>query len=566
MERNYNVRVWEKEYMKSRIDKYISVLFFILSGSLFYLLNSNVSLRNDDFMYSFVFLKEAIADSPAPVDINAPIKGLGDVVISQFNHYFSMNGRLPIQFIIQVFCGLLGKRIFDVCTSFVYIALIFGLTKLLVPKARASRHYVWVTCMLWFVFPVGGFFSSGISFSVNYLWSLMACVYFLLLYKKVWDGSRMSGIRYFIALMFSFFAGWSHESYAIGISGALCLYCLLYYKDVKGQKLGLALAFCLGTAMIVFSPGTLGRFHETGGIFHLSDFVLSRIGVLFMMKRLALLVLCFLLFAGCKLIDIKTFCKENLFLLFVLGMEVLFILFVGFVNERSLYGIDIFSLLLFMRMVGQSHIGGWRYWRYAVIPLFGIFLYVTVNVIGALNVVDKEFRTIMENYLENEDGIAYQEALKFASYYNRYVDRLSPGSWEIQAISYYYGKEMHLFPSAYREYITNLDTYFRPEYEVEQDTGLYKIPGTGIYIARVDSCGERSEYTYRFEYMPVSAKSKYSFKQMWSREIYVNRYDIYTVNVRPIRMKGEDIILIDQGAYKDRELKRVVWEKNRESR
>lgn len=554
--------------MANRIDKYISALFFILLGFLFYLLNSHVPLRNDDFVYSFMFLKEAIAGLISPVDINAPIKGLGDVVISQFNHYFSTNGRLPVHFIVQLFCGILGKRFFDVCTSLVYIALILGLTKLLIFKTRASWHYVGVACMLWFTLPIGCFFSSGISFSVNYLWSLTVCVYFLLLYRNVWNGRSMSQARYLSALLFSFFAGWSHESFAIGISGALCLYYLLYHKEMKGQKLGLAVAFCLGTAMLVFSPGTLRRFYGTeGAIFSLSDFVYSRIGVLFMMKRLALVTLFFLLFAGCKLIDIKTFCKKNLFLLFALGIEVLFILFIGFMNERSLYGIDVFSFLLFMRMVEQSCIGSWRYLKYAVIPLFGIFLYVVVNVISVLNVVDKEIRTIVENYLENEDGIAYQGALEFTPYYNRYVDRLYPGSgsWEVRAMSYYYGKEMHLFPSAYRKYISNLDTYFRPEYEVDQETGLYEIPETGIYIARVDSCEARSEYTYRFEYMPVAAKSKYSFKQMRSGEVYANRCDIHTVNVRPIRTKEGNIIFIDQGVYKDRELKRIIWIKDREN-
>lgn len=543
--------------MKNKFDKY-SILLWLFLGCLFYFFNTNVSLRNDDFLYSFMFMKNYVCDSPQPVDLNCPIQSLGEIFVSQYNHYFSMNGRSPIQFLVQLFCGILGKDVFNVCTSIVYVAFIIGVTGLVFSDRRSCFHYMGITCIIWFLLPVSVFYSSGISFAINYLWSLTACVWFLLLYRKIKKGWQIPKLCYFIILIFSFFAGWSHESFSIGISGGLFLYYFFNYKEFKGHERGLAIAFWLGTAMIVFSPGTLGRFNGTEMSMDFSEFIFSRISTFFLMKRLGLFILCFFILVIFRQINLKAFYRDNKFCIFILGIDVLFILVIGFVNERSLIGIDFFSLLLLVYMLAGLRLAKYSYLKYILIPLFCVFTYIAVNVINALSVVDKEFSVIIKNYLADENGIAYQEDSDLTSYYNKYVNRLYPGSWEVKAISYYYGKNMTLFPSFYKQYLSHIDSYLLPEYKVNEGAGLYQIPATGIYIDEVDSCKKDTEYIYEFKYFPVPIEHKYSFKQMFQREIYGNLYNEYKVKISPITVDDKTIIFIDNSAYRNRKLQKVV--------
>ena len=69
--------------MEKHIKKYIHIVSLLALGILFYALNANVPLRNDDLMYSFMYLRECVGNVPHPIDLNAPIDGIGDVFVSQ---------------------------------------------------------------------------------------------------------------------------------------------------------------------------------------------------------------------------------------------------------------------------------------------------------------------------------------------------------------------------------------------------------------------------------------------------------------------------------------------------
>lgn len=546
--------------MEKHIKKYIHIVSLLALGILFYALNANVPLRNDDLMYSFMYLRECVGNVPHPIDLNAPIDGIGDVFVSQFNHYFSMNGRTPVHFVVQLFCAVFNKDIFNICTSLVYILFLVGVAKLVFPDHRSYVHYVGIASVFWFFFPFSLFYASGISFAVNYMWSLTACIWFLLLYRKARSGLVMGKSGCALALAVSFLAGWSHEAFAMGIAGALFIHTLYDYKKNEngGQKFYLAVAFCLGAAMLVISPGTLGRLHSVGAVVDIVDAVYSRIGVLFFMKRLWLLLglTFFLTVAGC--LNIASFLKENTFLLMALCIEILFILLLGFVNERALLGVEFFSFLLLLRMLCKWKKAKYLLNKYILISFFSIFLCMELNVIKVLSLTEKEYFSIIDSYLADANGFAYQANLDIPFYYNRYISRLSPDSWEVKALSYYYGKPMHLFPASYKEYLLHIDSYLSPAYQVENGGGLYKIPETSLYIAQVDSCHEEDTFVCTFSYEPVPVKEKYSLRQVWDRSVYENKYDRYEIKVSPVRWNDRSVVIIDNAAFENRVLQNIV--------
>lgn len=544
------------EATRNRINNYFIVLFLLFVGILFYILNAKVSLRNDDYMYSFMYVKNQISNLPHPLDLTQPIKNMGDVIVSQYNHYFSMNGRSMVHFMVQLFCGIWGKDSFNICTSLIYVIFIMGTVKLLFPNRSTCLIYIGVSCFLWLLLPVSVFYAMGISFAINYLWSLTACVCFLVFYKKIKGGWEVSKLKYGLILFMSFFAGWSHESFAIGISGALFFYYLMRVKEFEGREIGLAIAFWLGTCMIILSPGIWGRFGEVKGGMDVSDFLYSRMGVLLLMKRLLLLIMVLFVLVISKQIRIKDFIEKNRLFCLILCVEVLFIMTVGFVNERSMLGIDFFSILLLLCALTQSRLAYRRHWKYVSVALLVGFIYINMGIIRALSLVDKEFSLIVRDYLADDNGVTFQKDLRINPYFYKYVCRLYPGSWEISSVSSYYGKTMHLYPASYKNYFSHISSYLLPENKVSNGSGLYEIPQTGIYIAQVDLPDK--EYFYKFEYAPVAAKNKYAASEIWKRDFYKKLFDTQEVKVRPFKINGMNLIFIDQGIYKERDLKRVT--------
>lgn len=542
--------------MKIKIDNYLSILFLLLIGGFFYILNSNVSLRNDDYMYSFMYVKDLVPDIAHPLDLAYPIKSIGDIFASQYNHYFSMNGRSVVHFIVQFFCGILGKNIFDICTSLVYIALIIGTSQLIFPVRRTVFHYIGISSLLWLLLPVSVFYAMGICFSVNYLWSLTVCIWFLIFYAKVKGGWEISSKKYTVILFMSFLAGWSHESFAIGVSGGLFFYYLTHTTEFKGRERGLFIAFCLGTSMLILSPGIWSRFAAVHGHVDWLDFLYSRIGILFLMKRLLLLLGIMFILLICKQIRFREFIRNNQLICLILCVNILFILAIGFVNERSLFGVDVFSVLLLLCALTQSRLACRSYWKYVSMASLVILIPIYIGIIQALSLVDKEFSCIVRDYLADTNGVVFQKDLQINNHFYKYVCRLYPGSWEVRSVSSYYGKNMHLFPISYKNYFLQITSYLLPEYKVNNGSGLYKIPRTGIYVAQVDASDK--EYFYKFEYTPVLVGDKYAAGGMLRRDFYTNLFDTQEVKIRPFKMNGMNIIFIDQEVYKERELIRVT--------
>lgn len=549
--------VKKESKIKIRRNEIACVLLYICLGCAFYIMNVNVSLRNDDFIYSFVFTDEPFQFAGQ----KHSIQNLADIFISQYNHYLLMNGRTPVHFFIQLFCGIWGKSLFDIVNSIVYIAFIIGTTKLIFGNKSSFFHYLGISSLTWILLPVSVFYASGISFAINYLWSLTICIWFLLLYEKVKE-TKLSNKSYLCFLLVSFLAGWSHESFSIGIAGALFFHLILYYNKCSVQEIGIIIAFCLGVVMIIIAPGTWKRLNDLGGPVIFSEFIFSRIGILFLMKRLGLLIVCIIVLAILKKINLFSLYKENTLLVCILSFEVFFIMALGIMRERALLGIDFFSFVLIVRILFNLSASKYKCWKYYTIPLFFFFGYVVVNLINVLSVVNKEFTAIIEGYLNDKNGITYQYKVKIPSFYNKYVNRLYPKSWEVDAISLYYGKTMHLFPETYKTYFSQIASYLQPEYKVDEGAGLYEIPGTGIYMTYVDPCDKTYEYRYKFEYMPIMAQQKFSFLQMWNRMFYQNLYHQIEIKVRPIEIDGKCIIFIDNGMYKKRVLKKVVLEKD----
>ena len=72
----------------------------------------------DDIEYAYF---SAIKDTNGT---NLPIHTLQDIVVSQYNHYQSTNGRTVAHCFVQFFCGIGGQIAFSICNGLMYILLV----------------------------------------------------------------------------------------------------------------------------------------------------------------------------------------------------------------------------------------------------------------------------------------------------------------------------------------------------------------------------------------------------------------------------------------------------------
>ena len=97
-------------------NKILIITTLLLIGIAFWVLNFLTPEYNDDYFYKFIFDGDN-------ANVNMPITSLEDVMFSQYNHYFNMNGRAIVHVVVQLFSGMWGKPIFNVINSLVFYFL-----------------------------------------------------------------------------------------------------------------------------------------------------------------------------------------------------------------------------------------------------------------------------------------------------------------------------------------------------------------------------------------------------------------------------------------------------------
>ena len=84
-------------------------LTLLATGVLFYFMNVYTPMSGDDFLYMYSFYD------------GMRIESIRDILVSQYAHYFSMNGRVIVHFLAQFF-HLLGKPIFNGINVIAFLA------------------------------------------------------------------------------------------------------------------------------------------------------------------------------------------------------------------------------------------------------------------------------------------------------------------------------------------------------------------------------------------------------------------------------------------------------------
>ena len=419
-------------------------VFLLIIGGLFYLMNMYTPICGDDYLYSF-YLTPVAAKSffeGTSIGFEQKISSFTDVIFSQYNHYFYVNGRTIPHILEQSFAGLWGENCFNLINVFAFL-LLNMLVIWISGKRNLTKFGYWVAAVffIWFLLPCPVDLFLLMSGALNYTWSAVLCLAFLLVYTKVRQMERVNWGVAFLLFLLGVISGWTHESLVVGISGALfIIYCVQYNKRrPKSPEVILVVGFWLGTVLLCLSPAARGR----ASFDHPSiwETFLLIIGELRTFYVLLFLLVCtfFREKRNGNHHTLKKFFYDNQLYFYIIFIEFVFSLVIGFRNVRQLFGIELFSVVILIKLISEQTSFNTVWCRSISIVAASVIILHMAFVIPCAKRSHAQFQDIVTTYLHSEDGVVSFKHEEFPCLVDPYVWRFGGYvGWEAFCISVYY--------------------------------------------------------------------------------------------------------------------------------
>lgn len=421
--------------MNSKTHKILLGTFLILVAVLIYGLNYFTPLASDDWAYVFIFGSE-----------DERIHNLGDILQSQYYHYFNWNGRAVVHFLVQSVDSFLGKSGFNILNTVMFLVFLYAIAINVTHEKKNYYKILSLSFILVFLLLPG--FSLGmlwLSGSFNYLWTATALLFFHYLLEK----KQFSSKAFVPLFLYSFLCGWTNEAFVVGLAGAYFIYFAAHLKSLTTQRCVMLAGFFLGSLFLVFAPASVHRALDSGPGFGLNVMFQALIAMSWL--RMTFILIIFIpLLALCKQLDIREWFKREQLIILAWVLSFLFIWFTRHSTAHSCIGIELFALLLILRAIPWAKLS----WK-----LVTVANVITLIVgIMALDVAHK-------CYIENENEFAqirrheYPIKTRMADYHP-YFDRFVVG-YETYGFGGHY--KFYGTSSGMNAYYENDSIYFLPQ-------------------------------------------------------------------------------------------------------
>lgn len=274
------------------------------------------------------------------------ISSFSEIIESQWIHYFVMNGRFPAHALVQLFIALVGKTGFAIVNGLIYIAVVLLILKLCDVSHKDIMATGMVVMMYFLVFQT----KYVPSCQIGYTWMFALVLFYLYLFFQ--KAHTLTPIHLLYLIPLSLLAGWSQEALVIGIAGALILYVLKNYHNLHPIQFSMFVMFGIGSALLCFSPANISRTTaEYGSIDFLPPIVFSLVKLLFYLRVTYLWIACLLWLFFCNKINLRTYYHKNQFWINAISILLLFNISIGVMGHHQLFGIELISLILFLRII-----------------------------------------------------------------------------------------------------------------------------------------------------------------------------------------------------------------------
>ena len=220
----------------------------LVACAVFYWMNVLTPFKEDDMLHSMV-----IGDL-------TPINSLADLLHGYRNKLLMTNGRTS-DMVAELFCGLLGKPLFNVCNTLVF-GLMIHFISMLATRHRSLLAQAMLYACIGTCYPVPGETMLWIAGSCNYLWSItgsLLVVYYLLHHSDTHPGWGKS-----LLLLGAMMAGAGNEATSFGLLAGLVLYYACHRSKIDRTVVVALTGYLLGVLLIMASPAAWERAASSG--------------------------------------------------------------------------------------------------------------------------------------------------------------------------------------------------------------------------------------------------------------------------------------------------------------
>lgn len=333
------------------------------------------------------------------------IKDFKDIIISQNEHYFSVNGRYVAHVLVQIFCGLSNHIVFAICNGLVFI--VFALMTLRLAGIKLNNVILSVLgiflCFL-------GFQTRMVpSCQIGYMWmfTLVMIVLWFYLYKP-----NIDKCWWWILIPFCILAGWGQEAINIGVCGAMLIHVWQHRKSLTATQWAILLAFGFGTLLLVVSPGSLHRVSEVHEGTKSSQITYNI--VLFVKYICIVPVLAFVFAVGIKSkrLNLLQCYKSNAFYWHILLICLAMNIYITIFCNRQLFGMELAALIITLNVLRSME---YRKLNVSLAFIVSVwFAWVSYHNIKTVNAFSKDYTEIMTAYRLSEDGVVFMDSRKLS--------------------------------------------------------------------------------------------------------------------------------------------------------
>ncbi len=474
----------------------------LILGVLFFILNYYTPFQHDDYAYAFNYDENSAIVRPT----NIPISGIFDIFTSQYWHYICVNGRFFTHIIVQLFCGLFGKAIFNIISSIVFICGIHLIVKY-INCNNVNKSIIAIiifSCLISFIPDFGQTF-LWLSGSVNYMWASFATLFIIMIFNRTLSLQKDRSKYYPILFISGLFLCWMQESISIGLGCVTFLY-LIRYKRHKLNKstIILILGIVLGTALLIFTPANFMRIGNEEVISKdltiIQLFFVRILNIIFFIHNQKVVLLLIIILCCLRLFKRKIYqsiFNENRILILTILFDIIFIFALGKPDARIGVGISLFSMILILKILSNYSIYINKHLKCLI-----VFVFILKGTNSYINAVEETHRYYNYKIGEitklinapNEAIIKNIDLDKTGKYI--YYNCFSPDKYNFhnKPRAVYYGKTyMQSIPTEiYSRYINNdiLHETTCLNYisnDTISATNIYSLPDNSYWIIPIDS-------------------------------------------------------------------------------
>ncbi len=429
-----------KKLNRNSSEKFLYCLLLAIVGVWFFLLNLNTPFMHDDLAYHYYYDDNSAIERPT----SEPISSFLQLFPSMWNHYNAVNGRYTSHFLIQLFCGLIGKGVFNYLNTVIFL-IFLDLLVILSYGARKILPLCLSVFSVVFFLPFPGQTMLWLTGSINYLWSAT----FSLMVLKIVVGPINKGfLLCFLSFFFGLFSGWMNESITFGIGGGMVVYSFLNRDRFKGTTRWTVVGYIIGCVMILLAPGTFNRAAsgELNRDMNILQMFTSRVfSSLIVMKSHPIITIALILVILTSFRGLRFLLRDSYILIYSFILSGLFCFLVGLTESRVFFGLSVLGtiiLILAIRSLSQS-VELSRSVRYIVsVILLVLCVFPEINAYNRTKGYIQYSREVENNIIISPSACVI-EAIPFNSSRFVYATRVYANRYQLhnKVRSYYYHKD-----------------------------------------------------------------------------------------------------------------------------